>query len=381
MHHLVNKAGYQDINIDFSSVTSITRSVLPPLASYLRYMRQEYKIDFNYYKPKNPHVANFIRKHGLDYQVSPYGQVKIDRKSSEPIILQFRDHDEREAAVDRVINSALRITSLSRQHIAGLDWAVNEITDNVLTHSGSKVGGFLICHTIQNRGMIEFVVADSGIGIAQSLGVDDEVQAVELAIQEGVTRNKSSNQGNGLFGTYKIGLASSGIFVLKSRHGNLFVSKNGEVHVRKDAIPFRGTFLVCQIDYNQPDLIERALVFNGRSHDPAFDYLERKHEVGGDDEVVVSAEEICKTFGSRQSGLEARKYLVNILNVYSDKTIVIDFTNISVISSSFADEVFGKIFVEMGPMRFMRMIKLRNTVSAVEALIDRAITLRSRTGM
>lgn len=45
-------------------------------------------------------------------------------------------------------------------------------------------------------------------------------------------------------------------------------------------------------------------------------------------------------------------------------------------SSSFADEVFGKIFLDLGPMRFMQTIRLVNVSPTVQALIDRAITQR-----
>jgi hypothetical protein len=59
----------------------------------------------------------------------------------------------------------------------------------------------------------------------------------------------------------------------------------------------------------------------------------------------------------------------------------IDFEGISVISSSFADEVFAKLFVELGAMKFMRLIHLKNSNSTIEALVDRAIMLRSKTGL
>lgn len=60
--------------------------------------------------------------------------------------------------------------------------------------------------------------------------------------------------------------------------------------------------------------------------------------------------------------------------------IVIDFSGIGVVSSSFADEVFGRLFVKMGPGAFMRRIEMRNVDSIVEGLIDRAIVQRTRLG-
>lgn len=135
--------------------------------------------------------------------------------------------------------------------------------------------------------------------------------------------------------------------------------------------------MVCQIDCDQPDLIERAFIFNGKAHIPAYDYVERVHENPSQD-ITVKAAEICPTFGSRESGREARNYINNMLGSLEGSLLSIDFTGISIISSSFADEVFAKLFVDIGAMKFMRLIRVVNANSTIEALIDRAISLRSK---
>lgn len=380
LHQLVTKAGYPDVLLDFSSLTSITHSVVPPLAAHLRWLVRERKVEFEYVAPRQQQLGTRLLKLGLPHYVEHRKFTKPRLNSSDASVLQFLDQDEREVAVDKVIKSALRKTDLSRANIAALEWSVNEITDNVLTHSQSHVGGFLICYKLSQLNILEFTVADAGIGVARSLGLTDDCEAVERAIQEGVTRNKSTNQGNGLYGTYQLALASSGIFVLNSSHANLYVTKTGEMHIRDETIPYRGTYVVCQIDCSNPQLIERALVIGGRTHTPPFDYIERKHE-GTDGVLNIQANELCHTFGSRQSGIEARRYISNLLRSGDGVRLDIDFADVFVISSSFADEVFGKLFVEMGPLRYMRRIALKNVSPTIEGLIDRAITLRSQTGL
>ena len=152
------------------------------------------------------------------------------------------------------------------------------------------------------------------------------------------------------------------------------------MHIRDGSIPYRGTFVVCQIDCENPQLIEKALVIGGREHLPPFDYIERKHETDGG-VLSVRANDLCHTFGSRQSGIEARRYIKNLLGTSENTKVEVDFSEVFVISSSFADEVFGKLFVEMGPLRYMRGVSLLNVAPAIEGLIDRAITLRSQTGL
>ena len=63
------------------------------------------------------------------------------------------------------------------------------------------------------------------------------------------------------------------------------------------------------------------------------------------------------------------------------KVVQVDFSGVPVTSSSFADEAFGKLFLQIGPMQFMQRIKLINMVDTVESLINRAIQQRMQVGL
>ena len=380
IHQATKVSRYKDIILDFSSLKSIGYNVMPPFASYVRSLLRSDNVDFEYIEPKSFTARSRIENCGLAHFISHRKYPKVQLNSSDPILQQFKSTDEASAANDRILNAVLRTAKISRKNLSALEWALDEITDNVLNHSQSKVGGFIIHSKLPYYNIIEFVVADSGIGIGRSLGVQDEVEAVEKAIQEGVTRNNVSNQGNGLYGTYRIALESNALFSLKSYHGNLYVNSEGETHARRDHITYPGTHILCQIDCDRPDLIERAFVFRGKQHVPGFDYVERKLETKEED-IKIPARSICKTFGSRKSGLEARNYILNMVSALSGNKVVIDFEDVYVISSSFADEAFGKLFIILGPMLFMNTIELANADSAVEALINRAIMLRMQTGL
>ena len=84
------------------------------------------------------------------------------------------------------------------------------------------------------------------------------------------------------------------------------------------------------------------------------------------------------SFGSRQGGIQIRNRIQGLLKICSP--LVLDFRGVGVISSSFADEVFGRLFVEMGPRSFMKNLEIRNADPTVEVLIDRAIVQRTRLG-
>lgn len=380
IHTLIVYEGRRDVVIDLSDLTSILPSVVPPLCAFFRRMLLDKNVDFSLIEPKVANTSARVRKLGLAHYICYRDARKPTLDTSRASVLQFMNDDERIGAVDRVVNYVMRTVDLSSKHIAGLDWAVNEITDNVLTHSSSRVGGFLICNRVPNRPFIEFCVADGGVGVRRSLGLPSDEIALEQAVREGVTRNNKTNQGNGLYGTYNIAIQSSGVFVLRSGLGTLFVAADGSCHIRTERRPYVGTYVVCQINYEMTDVIERALVFRDRAHSPPFDYLERHHEIE-ESKINVDMKAVCSTFGSRKSGLEARNYLSNLISAFPGQAVNIDFAGVHVISSSFADEVFGKLFVELGPMRYIKAINLINTDSVVDGLIDRAITLRSRTGL
>ena len=79
---------------------------------------------------------------------------------------------------------------------------------------------------------------------------------------------------------------------------------------------------------------------------------------------------------SRDAGSAIRTQLHNILQMIFPNRLIVDFEDVSIVSSSFADEVFGKLFVQLGPLAFMQRVAFRNVDSTVQSLMDRAIQKR-----
>lgn len=63
-----------------------------------------------------------------------------------------------------------------------------------------------------------------------------------------------------------------------------------------------------------------------------------------------------------------------------NRSVTLDLKGVKVFSSGFADEVFGRLFTEMGPTAFMTRVKMLNVDPTVSGLIDRAIEQRARLG-
>jgi hypothetical protein len=141
---------------------------------------------------------------------------------------QLKGPDQQHMVVDGIVDTILgAIPGMKRADFAAFEWAINELTDNVLTHSESQIGGLVQVSTFQkNRKRAEFVVADAGIGIPASLrqsylDISSDTEALDRAIREGVTRDKSLGQGNGLFGSWQICNLCEGHFQVDSGYARL----------------------------------------------------------------------------------------------------------------------------------------------------------------
>ena len=98
-----------------------------------------------------------------------------------------------------------------------------------------------------------------------------------------------------------------------------------------------------------------------------------------DEEVTFHMKrETGNTFGSRNGGKHARTKIENLLR--EKKHVILDFEGVGIISSGFADEVFGRLFVDMGFRAFTQRIEMRNVDPTIDGLIDRAIEQRSKLG-
>src|SRR5687767_4758297 len=172
---------------------------------------------------------------------------------------------------------------MERSSFAAFEWSINEITDNVLTHAESSIGGIVQVSTFQkNKKMVQYLVADAGETIPRTLrtthsDIVSDIDALDRAIREGVTRDKSIGQGNGLFGTYQICSHCKGSFQLESRYAKLTYTDRGGLHIWKENIPYEGTLVVASVDFSRPDLLEEVLRFGGQSYTPV-DYIETNYE-------------------------------------------------------------------------------------------------------
>jgi hypothetical protein len=270
--------------------------------------------------------------------------------------------------------------------IDALNWCIYEVLDNVFQHSQAS-SGYVMAQLHAKRRTFVIAVGDSGRGIHRSLAMATDQSKVDRsqlstahlaiahALQQGVTSKGNLNQGNGLHGLRRSVEINGGSLTVASGRG--IWSLNGGT-VRASTDPARpvldpetshSTIVDWRLDCATAVSINDAL---GRP-EQASQLLE-EIEVGPN-HYRIDATDIEPLVGSRQNGEKVRTRINNYLRAGASQ-IVIDLSNVGVISSSFADEVAGKLAEDLGESEFRRRIFFDRVSPTNRGLIDRAIELR-----
>lgn len=382
IHETVNIRGHSDIELDFSRCTAAFSGAMLPLCAHVMLLGKR-RIDSQLIIPLDQRVRHLFERSAWAHFLCPrdHDYPRRNNQARQLPAACYSTHEEQENILNELLEKLLSvIPNFNRSAFAAVEGALNEISDNVLNHSGSPIGGLLQLSVFDlARHRVEFTISDAGNGVPATLRtgkpeIDNDVDALLESVKSGVTRNAVDYQGNGLYGTLEICRVGGGKFSLNAGNAALICSHE-TVSARRESVPFTGTTVDAFIDFSKPLLLEHALAIDGRIHRPV-DYIEQRYEQDDLQSIPFKLTEQAFSFRSRPAGRPVRVKLGNIIQACPGQTILVDFAGISVVSSSFADEVFGKMFVELGPMRFMQTVKLVNVSPTVQALIDRAITQR-----
>lgn len=242
-------------------------------------------------------------------------------------------------AVDAVCDLVLHQFDNARDFLPALEWAVMEITDNILIHAQSPTPGVLCAQYFPERQRLDVGLCDMGRGLMTSLSEGHPVRshgdAIRLALQRGVTRDKNVGMGNGLAGTLEIARVNG---------GNLQVWTGDVTYRLLDGQPkgfllhplVPGTGVLLSLKTDRPvDL--RETFIDQRSWTYIDAEAERLAEGGG-----LRIRDECVRTGSRPPATALRR---KILNLLPDMTtpLVLDFDGVASASSSFLDELLGRL--------------------------------------
>ena len=389
--HQCRERDYDDVVLDFSACEWAFPNGMIPLLSAADTLRRE-KVDVSLTLPDKEDLSRLFLNTNWAHYLEPALFSKSDTPHDRHLATQrFSDFDQQQKLVNDFMDVVMRNMTLERDVIAGLEWSINEITDNVLNHAECAEGGVVQVSTFTETRKIAFGVADSGRGILSSLReghpeLRTDAQAIGEAMKAGITRDPDAGQGNGIAGTLRIATMSGGSFEITSglaqivtrteRTGDqLPSSAEAKVYERKESQRFVGTVVYAELGLDAQFHLSEALGFSGEPHQPT-DLIELQYQTDSGDAVVLKLCEESTGFGSRPAGRQLRTKCLNLLNAEPTKPLVLDWTAVPLVSSSFADELVGKLFASLGPLTFSARVRNVGMEAMVRGLVDKAIMQR-----
>ena len=362
----------EGIILDLSKVnTSYPDGMLAVLTICEHHRKKGTKLSF--VVPSDKDVRRFMESVRFLHYLSPEDfSFPRHRHTSQYHIYQFESYKQQDDAVSAVMDVCLKELAFAEGVPLAFEWALNEIAGNVLDHSELD-RGYMQVVAYRKTSSLSLVVADAGVGIRKSLSkahkVNDDKSAIELALRQGVTGRPKENQGNGLYGALGIAEHSGNYFSVASGTSKIEV-QSGSLRSRGVTPPFQGTTVSMRFATDREVDIRKAL----GGHQPRG-HLEARFE-NDDGDMVFVLRDYASNFGNRGTGRHIYHLIYNMIRQHPGKSIRISMEKVPVVSSSFADEVFGKLFVLLGATDYNAVVRLANVSPVCKDLIDQAISQR-----
>lgn len=377
---------YTTLTLDFSEVVSPYPNGMIPIIATVANLREK-NTPLKILLPRNADARKLFRQNNWAYYLDNKFEKSESKHDRHLVTRSFKDYHDVGWITKDFMDALIRSMNLSRDVFTAMEWSINEICDNVINHSESKIGGFVQLVAFTKQQHISFSVADAGRGILKSLkeGIPTlrtDAQAIGEAIKAGVTRNKQAGQGNGLAGTLRIATLTNGSLEIVSGLGRFYATKDGTiVNDSQKHQYFVGTGVSGLIKLSPTFSINEALQFEGYPPYVSVNYMDLNYETEGGDCLQLIMKNETTGIGTRGAGRQLRTKVLNLLQAKPNYVLHIDWSGIPVISSSFADEFLGKLFLELKPTTYNALIRHNNMELLVMQLIDKAIMQRMKEGI
>ena len=267
-----------------------------------------------------------------------------------PIML-IRDDDDVFKTVNAISDIVLQQFDNAREFLPAFEWAINEIIDNIFVHSQTKSPGIVCAQLFPQLKRLNIAVCDSGIGLRGSLGntfeLNTDIAAIEKALERGVTRDSNIGQGNGMAGSLEIITKNKGSISVSSGSAQ-YKMTNGTDHGFSQSDQLDGTCVSLSFNLDNPVALDSIWIGSA-----GWSYIDSEAERVS--EYGISIKEACDHTGGRPPATRLRRKIISILPEV-EGAIKLDFTDVPSISSSFFDELLGRLNAELGNETFNERI-------------------------
>lgn len=345
-----------------------------PIAGIIAFYRENYHIEFEFDVPAD----SYLQRCGFLDPIRPTVAMLDVEQYPFDKVYRYSDSSQVSALTQSYVDCLSRLTECSEGILTGLIWCLSEIMDNVLVHSEAG-HGFVMTQYHPERNVVAICVYDSGIGICNSLRKSshrprNSMDAISLAIQEGVGDGKG--QGNGLYGLYQIVAENNGALTITTGSSSMMLTTSGEIkkfdnlpYISKD---FNSTTIDYRLRINKSIDIKKAFASIG-----GFDGFDIRLDnmLQEDDLVRYDVYSNSQGTATREAGALLRNDIINTLSRMRT-AIILDFTGVKTVSSSFIDELIAKLIIKLGPVKFNQSIRIVNMNDSVRFLCERSIYMR-----
>lgn len=360
----------REIVLDLSQIVDVYPNGIVPIISYVEKLRSRQDVQFRVIPPSDPATASFASRlswlHQLAPEVYPAGSDGVRSLA----VQRYQSADELNPAINDILTVCLQQLAFAEGVSDAFGWTINEIAGNVLDYA--EAPGWI--QVVSSAAKLVFVVCDAGIGVPATIKrffpeIHDDKSALELAIKAGVKKSPTG-QGNGVAGSLAIAQESNGTFQLTSGEASVNYNPTQGLKVSDLYHPYEGTFVEMQLDTHAAINVQKALW----GHKP----LSNTELLFGNEEgdLVLRLRDYAANFGNRPTGARMRNLIKNVLVENPGRRVRVLLEDVTLVSSSFADELFGKLVAEMGIIDFASLIALQGLNPLCKSIIDSVIQQR-----
>ena len=276
------------------------------------------------------------------------------------------------STVNAICDLVLHQFDNAGEFLPAMEWAVNELIDNILLHAETPVPGAVCAQHFPKQHRLDIGISDLGRGILRTLGTTRKLRshgdAVTTALQRGVTRDRNVGQGNGMAGSLEIARHNGGRFHVWT--GNVVYRLEGGQERGFVQIPeVPGTGVLLSLDTRRPVDLSSTWIAGGD-----WSYInaeaERVGSAGGID--VATA---CLHTGTRTPAAMLRRKILALLPEM-DGPLVLSFAGVERASSSFLDELLGRLMEELGEGVLGDKVQVRSMAPCVRSMANVVIAQR-----
>jgi hypothetical protein len=367
------KFGHKKIVLDLQKIEKVFPYPTVPIAGYLHYFKEHLNVEIEFVNvPTYLRKIHFLSPDDINKTTTGLGTNFLDR------IWVFHSSSDVHLLVNGFLSSIRKSCTVEDGILQACEWGLNEIMDNVIQHSNENTG-FVMAQVLKESQILKVSIFDYGQGIFESLRYSKykprhASDAISLAVQEGVTRDKKIGQGNGMWGLYNIINLNDGNLLITSGKGGLnFVNRIKTTESYNDIIMLspkqQSTSINFDIKLNNSISMKEAL----GGYEPIDIFIENLEDEF--DRIIYKIIDQSSGTGTRQSGERIRNEIMNIYKS-AKKPVILDFQGVGIIASSFADELIGKLVQELGLFQFQAAFPMKNMNSIIQSIVQRSLSQR-----